>query len=159
MNADDDLISLELASEMLKGVGLRRTVARVNLLQCLAAQTAPRTQSEIGEELAVHGFDDSTIFRGLTDLTESGLVVRIDAGDRVWRFELHDRNADGSLAPHHHSHITCQQCGKLTCLNLSTTDQFCNAVDDWTIEDLILRGTCAECRRPNQETPSTHRGE
>jgi len=144
MNSSDD-ISLSIASEMLREVGLRRTIARINLLKCLADQTTPLTQAEITEKLSPHGFDSSTVFRGLTDLTEAGLVVRIDAGDRIWRFELHDRNPDGTRANHHHPHIYCHQCGQLVCLEYKIIEMLRGSVDGWGIEDLIICGTCPDC--------------
>lgn len=139
-------LAVEEAGELLKAAGMRRTIARILLLQCLANQMRPRTQAEIAEELAPHGFDSSTIFRGLTDLTDAGLVVRIEAGDRVWRFELHDRDRDGSFAVHHHSHIICQQCGKITCLELDAAMRLGNEVSDWCIDDMIIRGVCGDCQ-------------
>lgn len=137
---------LEEASQLLKSVGLRRTVARINLLQCLAIQTAPRTQAEIGERLSAHGFDDSTIFRGLTDLTEAGLVVRIDAGDHMWRFELHDRNEDGSKSAQHHPHAICTQCGSVICMTSSLLDDSRQLAPEWDIHSVTFSGICEQCR-------------
>ncbi|MCA9046576.1 MAG: transcriptional repressor [Planctomycetaceae bacterium] len=80
------------------------------------------------------------IFRGLTDLTSSGFVVRLDAGDRIWRFEMHDRDSDGSLAAHHHSHICCRQCGRLTCLATDLSEPLGDVINDWIIDEFLLRG-------------------
>jgi len=139
-------LPVEEAGELLRSVGLRRTILRLVLLQTLAGQEIPRTQAELVDELAPHGFDASSIFRGLTDLTECGLAIRIAIGDRLWRFEYRDRLPDGSRTVHHHSHIVCQKCGKITCLNTDAKIQLNNLVDGWLIEDLIMRGLCDQCR-------------
>jgi len=138
-------ITLEEASDLLRRVGVRRTIARVNLLRCLADLDAPQTQAQISERLAPHGFDGSTVFRGLTDLTEAGLVVRIDAGDRIWRFELRDRDPMGVLDPNHHPHVVCIHCGRLACLSHAVADVNPGAAEGWTIHGLVLRGTCPVC--------------
>ncbi|MCA9077898.1 MAG: transcriptional repressor [Planctomycetaceae bacterium] len=145
MPAKEAPISLESAGDLLKKAGLRKTVARVHLLQCLASQTGPRTQAEINADLEPHGFDSSTIFRGLTDLTSSGLVVRLDTGDRIWRFELHDRTSDGDRTERHHPHVVCVECGTLWCLPTDTIERFSDKIPGWQISDLLLRGTCKAC--------------
>lgn len=152
MPAKEAPFSLESAGDLLKRAGLRKTIARVHLLQCLASQTGPRTQAEINADLEPHGFDSSTIFRGLRDLTSSGLVVRLDTGDRIWRFELHDRTSDGSLSTRHHSHVICNQCGRMQCLDSSFAERINPQIDGWATEDFILRGRCERCRTKVNET-------
>jgi len=146
MNAQTLNDRVEKASELLKSVGLRRTIARINLLQCLAAQETPATQSEISDKLSVQGFDASTIFRGLTDLTEAGLAIRIDVGDRIWRFELRDRDANGQPSERHHPHAVCLRCGRVACLPSSLAGQFDEISPDWLVSDLIVRGICDHCQ-------------
>ncbi|QDT35386.1 Fur family transcriptional regulator [Thalassoglobus polymorphus] len=134
------------AHSLLKKMGLRKTVARTNLLQCLAEQTSLKSQAEICELLAPHGFDTSTIFRGLTDLIEAGLVVRIDTGDRIWRFELHDRDPDGKLQPTHHPHAICTSCGEVICLQPELLEKLAQLVSGWSLSEFILSGVCPECQ-------------
>jgi Fur family ferric uptake transcriptional regulator len=59
--------------------------------------------------------DRATIYRNLSDLTEAGLLQRLDLGDHVWRFE-----PAPAAQPHHegqHPHFVCTDCGAVQCLD------------------------------------------
>lgn len=61
--------------------------------------------------LAEGGWDRATLYRNLVDMTEAGLLRRVDHGDHVWRFELVESEHDGS-----HPHFLCTACGEILCL-------------------------------------------
>lgn len=140
------VMTAERAGKMLRAIGLRRTYSRINVLCCLSRQTTPVTQAEIVEELAVHGFDSSTIYRGLTELSEHGLVVRVNIGDRVWRYELRDQTSDGTMVEDHHPHAVCIKCGKVECLHSQNVSQLKQELPHWEIVDSLVRGICEECK-------------
>jgi Fur family ferric uptake transcriptional regulator len=100
-------------TEALRAAGLRRTTARIAVLQRLEAATGPVSHAEIAEVLAPSGYDRATVYRNLMDLAESGLVTRSDLGDHVWRFELL-RGRGGVHAEH--PHFLCTDCGDVACL-------------------------------------------
>lgn len=58
-------------------------------------------------------YDKASIWRILADLSEAGVLRRMDLGDRVWRYELHD--SCRSVAQNH-SHFLCEDCGEVSCL-------------------------------------------
>jgi Fur family ferric uptake transcriptional regulator len=97
----------------IRAAGLRSTAPRVAVLQHLQEATTPVSHADIVEELAAKGFDRATLYRNLMDLTEVGLLSRIDVGDHVWRFEL-QRKERGH--PQVHPHFTCTDCGNVACL-------------------------------------------
>jgi Fur family transcriptional regulator, ferric uptake regulator len=103
----------ELQAEI-RSHGMRSTGARVAVLAHLKRASAPLSHTEIYEALEDRGYDRATIYRNLMDLAESGLVVRSDLGDHVWRFEL-KRPGAGGHAPAH-PHFVCVDCGGVTCL-------------------------------------------
>ena len=76
------------------------------------------THGELSEELVPRGFESSSIFRNLVDLTEAGLVSRTDLGDRTWRYHA----AGGEDLPGlesmdvRHPHFVCIECGGIQCL-------------------------------------------
>ncbi len=92
--------------------GLRVTGPRVAVLTKLADTAAAMTHAELVDALARAGLDRATVFRNLRDLTDAGLVERIDLGDRVWRYQLHDE----AHAAHVHPHFVCTDCGEIECL-------------------------------------------
>ena len=79
--------------------------------------TGPLTHAEVSEAVGpVKGFDRATIYRNLTELTEAGLVSRVELGDHVWRFEL-KRAGRSHAKGEDHPHFLCTSCGEVSCLD------------------------------------------
>jgi Fur family ferric uptake transcriptional regulator len=90
------------------------------------------------------GFDKATVFRNLTDLTQSGLVYRTELGDHVWRFEvLALGEADGQK----HPHFLCTNCGGVSCLGPMkfTANSREKAPVIGKISEILIKGLCTEC--------------
>jgi Fur family ferric uptake transcriptional regulator len=104
---------LDAARARLREAGLRCTAARMSVLQHLMDDSAPKTHAEVSEALADRGFDRATIYRNLTELTESGILSRVELGDHVWRFELRHGHRHGEV----HPHFLCTSCGEVSCLD------------------------------------------
>lgn len=136
-------ISGEQAREMLQEVGLRRTASRVAVLRRLAAANAPLSHAEVAEQLADSGFGGPTIFRCLSDLTEVGLVLRIDLGDHVWRFGYRGLHGDET----DHPHFLCVDCGAATCLpGVSVNISAKRNAELGKVTEVVLKGHCRKCR-------------
>ena len=91
------------------------------MLQHLVDNHGPKTHAEVCDALADRGFDKATIYRNLTELTEAGILVRVELGDHVWRFEL--RRADGAGGHEEsHPHFVCTSCGEVSCLDDVTVE-------------------------------------
>lgn len=105
---------VEQARATLRAAGLRRTGARLAVLQRLEAAHTPRSHAELVADLAGTGFDRATIYRNLIDLTQAGLVTRTDVGDHVWRFER--KRATAAREEAEHPHFMCTDCGTVACL-------------------------------------------
>jgi Fur family ferric uptake transcriptional regulator len=86
-------------------------MARVTVLEYLAANQQPMSHGDIAEALFSDGLDRATVYRNLMDLSDAGIVERTDLGDHVWRFEL--RKSDDE---HGHPHFMCTECGSIACL-------------------------------------------
>ena len=99
--------------EELHEVGLRATPARVAVLDAVLRADAPLTHAELTTKLEGNGWDAATIYRNLVAITEAGLIMRSDHGDRRWRFER--RPADDATV-HQHPHFLCTDCGTVSCL-------------------------------------------
>jgi Fur family ferric uptake transcriptional regulator len=133
---------LDRARDLLKSARLRCTAARIALLRSLAESDSPNTQSQLAERLAEFGFDRSTIFRALSDLSEAGLLERLDLGDGVRRFELLSGESDDS-----HPHFMCTDCGQVQCLpdvtvQLKSTQRL---KSPGVISQILVRGQCETC--------------
>jgi len=136
------------ARGVLKNAGLRSTAARVAVLQQLAGLGKPASHADVVEMLAAFGFDQSTIFRSLNELSDAGLVSRLDLGDQVRRFELRAASDDDSFD---HPHFMCVDCGKVSCLNgfkVSVTPSRGPRREQLgRLTEVLLKGHCGACSR------------
>jgi Fur family ferric uptake transcriptional regulator len=136
-------LSTEQARQLLQDAGLRRTASRVAVLQELAAAGSPLSHAEVAQRLETTGFGAPTIFRCLSDLTEIGLIVRLDMGDHTWRFGFqggHGQDAD-------HPHFLCVDCGSAICLpgvDVNISPHRSRSIGDVT--EVVLKGHCPNCR-------------
>ncbi|MDE0134296.1 MAG: Fur family transcriptional regulator [Acidimicrobiaceae bacterium] len=152
--AETDAIHAE-AERRLRSAGQRYTDRRRALVARLATASRPLTLPEIVSSSA--GMPQSSAYRNLYVLEQSGLVHRITVGgDRAW-FELAE-----SLLGHHH-HLICVVCGAIADMHLPAALE--EAVDRELHEaasaagftalhhNLDLYGHCPACR----DTPSAAR--
>ncbi|MFN3201277.1 MAG: Fur family transcriptional regulator [Bradymonadia bacterium] len=134
---------------LIRDAGLRATRGRIIVYMCLEHAQTPLSHGDLVEQLVPQGFDRATIYRNLTDLTQSGLVRRIDVGDHTWRFELmgddehdHHDHAEG------HPHFVCVDCGQVQCLDgvkLTVSSAAApRAVHSQQVQ-IHLRGVCDAC--------------
>ncbi|MEM9704172.1 MAG: transcriptional repressor [Planctomycetota bacterium] len=137
--------------------GLRMTPARLAVAQELARAGVPLPHGEVVDRLRPNPspndaadppqrrFDQSTVFRGLSDLSDAGLLTRLDLGDSVRRYEWLPDQDETVVHPHH----VCTECGRITCLEDSvmklapSLGLAGSAIG--TITDVVLRGMCEDC--------------
>jgi Fur family ferric uptake transcriptional regulator len=154
LRGDDDI---EAVQARIRGVGLRCTSARLAVMQYLMSATGPLTHAEVSEAVGpVKGFDRATIYRNLTELTEAGLVSRVELGDHVWRFEL-KRAGKPHAKGDDHPHFLCTTCGEVSCLddvNVAITPKAgrgkaakgpARPKAIRTVKEVLLKGQCGKC--------------
>jgi Fur family transcriptional regulator, ferric uptake regulator len=126
--------------------GLRCTAARLAVVGELSRSQSPLSHAEIAGALAPLGLDRATVYRNLMELSESGLLSRLDLGDHIWRFELRE-NGPGQSAEH--AHFLCTECGSVSCLdgieiNVSRGPRNKQAAVG-KVTEILLKGRCARC--------------
>ena len=134
------------AKSLLARVGLRKTPTMLALLECLARQLAPVTHRYLAEELALTGHEPSTVFRCLRRLEEKGVVVKLDLGEHVDRYEL--LAADGGDTSEGHPHFLCILCGEILCLEKKSVSSVTLKSLHPRIGDVslvVLKGRCRTC--------------
>jgi Fur family ferric uptake transcriptional regulator len=118
----------------------------LGVLRELELAESPLSHQDMLLRLADYCWDSATIFRNLRDLCDAGLVIRIDAGDHTWRFELAQRPAHQIAR---HPHFLCVACGAITCLHdISLSDagrrlRIPSHVQQ--VEEVLLKGRCQNC--------------
>ncbi|GJM37181.1 MAG: transcriptional repressor [Acidimicrobiales bacterium] len=143
--ADDDL-DTEI-SALLQRAEQRYTRGRRALVAALRDAGQPVTIHQILD--MDDGLAQSSAYRNLAVLEESGVVTRIVTNDEFARYELAER-----LTEHHH-HLICSSCGDVIDFSLAarteaSLDRALHRIADdagFTVEShrLDLVGTCAGC--------------
>lgn len=140
-------LSVQQARDTLRSAGLRSTTSRVAVLQHVAAAGKPVSHADVAERLVPQGFDKSTLYRCLVELSDAGLLARLDAGDHAWRFEL---KSDEHVASEH-PHFVCVDCGQVTCLpDVEVKISPAKGSKSSTLGDVTevyLKGHCKACSR------------
>jgi Fur family ferric uptake transcriptional regulator len=140
------LPGLERMRERLRAAGLRCTAARLWVMRQLIEASRPLTHAQVAEALRSRGFDRATIYRNLIELTDAGLVARIELGDHVWRFEL---RRPGGAGGRDHPHFVCIDCGEVSCLPRVSVNirpaPGSKQSQIGKITDILLKGRCGQC--------------
>ncbi len=136
---------LEILRAAIRDVGLRSTHARIAVLEHFHRHRAPQTHATVAESLVPLGFNSTTVYRNLLELTEVGLLSRIELGDHVWRFELSSSPNQSS-----HPHFLCLDCGAVACLDGVDANirlpQFTKGSAIGEVTEVLLKGHCNQCR-------------
>ncbi len=88
-----------------------------------------------------------TVYRNLNQLADAGRLKKIPLADGSCRFDK------TTVA---HSHIVCEECGRVEDVALPSLQPFAEAVERQTgfslrSYDVVLRGVCKECRQRRSE--------
>jgi Fur family ferric uptake transcriptional regulator len=133
--------------DAIRKAGLRITSARLAVMKVLMRMRSPVSHAELVSALEGCGFDRATLYRNLMDLTEAGLLERIDLGDHIWRFEL--KALGEKTQKQTHPHFACVDCGQVSCLpevTLKTSSRLKmpKALSEQRVS-VQIRGQCDDC--------------
>ncbi|MFB3784908.1 MAG: Fur family transcriptional regulator [bacterium] len=131
------------ARRILETARVKPTRARLILLGLLLREHSPLLHEEIHTRLLETGINRVTLYRALQCFMEAGIVHRVEAGDRLWRFAVcHDIHHG-----HCHPHFTCRVCGRVECLSQCLMPMVESVAPGYQIEEqeIYLRGICAGC--------------
>lgn len=99
-------------SELLEGNGVAPTPLREAVLRSIGDELRPLAAVEIMAAVRSHmSINKVTLYRILDLLVDKGLVRRLFARDRAFRYGM-------GTTPHHpdHPHFVCSRCGIMECL-------------------------------------------
>jgi Fur family transcriptional regulator, ferric uptake regulator len=130
----------------IRAAGLRVTAARVEVLRLLSERTTPSSHPEVFASLQERGWDRATLYRNLVDLSEAGILRRVDHGDHVWRYELAQTTHGDDVE---HPHFLCTSCGDLSCLDAVVVQLPQNSAIPGAMRtgrvQIQFRGLCDRC--------------
>ena len=137
---------LDHANQALAEAGHRAGGARAAVLAALASQSCCRTAQDVFDNIRGGGqrVGIASVYRVLDLLVGRRLVLRLDLGDGVSRFE--PALPDG----HHHHHLVCTDCGEVTPFEDPALEKAIDATgrrSSFAISehDVVLRGHCPDC--------------
>ncbi len=133
------------ALNILKKAGLKCTPGRVALINLLLEEDKPLSQQEISSKLSDIDFNYVSIYRSLDAFLKAGIVHRVEAGDRIWRFAL----CSCGSSRHCHPHFICKACGKVECLNGFKITRLLELKPGYVIEEqeVYIKGVCKKCSK------------
>ena len=133
----------ELAGDILSKSGLKKTSGRIALIKLLLEAQSPLTRQEISENLDDVDFNYVSIYRSLDAFLKAGIIHKVEAGDRNWRFAI----CSCGSSSHCHPHFICRSCGKVECLNGLKIPQIDELKPGYVVEEqeIYIRGRCAQC--------------
>ena len=137
------------ATTILRAAGLRRTPARVAVIECLRAAARPLSVQDVQSQMPP-GSDLVTVYRTLNTLVGKSLARRVRADDRGWLFELAGPEAS-ERQTHGHAHFVCDSCGTVECLpevpmpDVAAARRQLQKGYELTTQEVTLHGTCPAC--------------
>jgi len=132
--------------EMLQAGGLDPTPLREAVFRCVGEESRPLVAAEIMTRVQSRiSINKVTLYRILDLLVARGLVRRLSAGDRAWRYGMGESH-------HHpdHPHFVCSRCGLIECLEsdlLPLDLKRFHAKGKRLVKhvDVRFEGTCEKC--------------
>ena len=131
---------------VLRDAGYRSGAAREAVVTLLSRQDCCPTAQEIHDGLRTEGraVGIASVYRGLDQLAELGLLQRVDVGDGIARFQPVKPGVE------HHHHLVCDECGRVEAFHDEPLEQTLEALGrragyELAGHDVVLRGACADC--------------
>ena len=136
----------EHARTVLRDAGYHHGAAREAVVALLSAQECCLTAQEIFDRLRAEGrmVGIASVYRGVDQLADLGLLQRVDVGDGVARFQPVRPGGE------HHHHLVCDDCGKVVAFHDEPLEQTLEALGrraGYVLagHDVVLRGACEDC--------------
>ena len=137
--------SVEGLKGLLRAEGLRATAPRLAVMGLLRDARAPLSHAALSKKLPKGLYDRATVYRVLSDLSDVGILRRMDLGDHVWRFEFSDPCRGLTET---HAHFLCEACDEVSCLPDALLEGLKKAgrwAASFSEAQIRIRGTCPDC--------------
>ncbi len=137
---------LEQFQKYVSDSGLKNTAQRARIVEIFMGTTGHLSTEEIYD--IVRSVDSSvgqsTVYRTMKLLCESGLAHEVHLGDGVVRYEPHQEE--------HHDHLVCEKCGKTVEILSKKMEKMQESIAKKhgftpTTHTMCLYGICSECRK------------
>ena len=135
------------ARDVLRHSGRHRGAARERLIDLFSSWDCALTAQQIEDLLRrseERPVGRASIYRALELLSDEQLIVRLDLGDGIARYERAEPDGD------HHHHLICGECGRLVAFDDPGLERAIRRVSERlgmhvSSHDVVLRGACLDC--------------
>jgi Fur family transcriptional regulator, ferric uptake regulator len=134
------------AVEILQKHQLKKTSARLAIIETLQSAGLPITEDDISEKMGSH-YDRITFYRNMQTLENSGIVHRINVDRLPARYALNNAGVT-SMNKSDHAHFFCYNCMQIVCIEEIHPGPYRLPVGFQTSEAaLIIKGLCNKCNK------------
>ena len=132
------------ASEILKHHEVKKTLARIAIINALQTQKYPLSENDIKEFMS-DMYDRVTFYRNIQTLTSAGIIHKIVADNTTIRYALNCCEM-GHKHLIDHAHFFCETCHQVFCLEQVKIPMY-NLPIGFTSSncDIIIKGVCNKC--------------
>jgi len=135
----------ERFEELLVKNGLKRTAARLQVLEILNSRDSATSQPYL-EQVMGKDADRVTLYRVLQAFEEKGIIHKVLDSHGTANYAICSHGCTEHKHQDEHVHFDCENCHKIYCLDNVQIPQP-NVPDGFKVEklNLIARGICAQC--------------
>lgn len=141
-------LSEEEVQDILIEHGISRTKIKIQILLTLDEAAEPLSATAIHQKIGPQNCNISTVWRGLKQFHEKGIVSEVNLGEDFFRYELKNLSTEHQ---HHHHHVRCRVCGAIRHLDecdLSDIERKISKLGFNKLEhSLEFTGLCSKCSR------------
>lgn len=136
------------APEILKQHDIKKTPARVAMINVLQNSEFPVSESEIKEEMS-NLYDRITFYRNIQTLSAAGIIHKIVADNTTVRYALNSCE-HGHKHTAGHAHFFCEGCRVVICMSQIKVPEYeLPKGFRYADCDVIIRGICEKCNKEN----------
>jgi len=140
--------TMKKATQILDGLGFRKTEIRINVLEYLLKVEKAISQPELEKKFSKIA-DRVTLYRILAAFEEKGIIHKIMDVHGVARYAMCNQK-HCSESKHHdeHVHFNCTECGDVVCLD-SVKLPIIKLPKEFSLSrlNLNIEGTCDNCHK------------
>lgn len=114
--------------QLIENKNIKLTSARKEIVSALKKSQNPVSYEDIKKQISM---DKATFYRNITLFEENQIVYSFEGDNKRRYFELLKKQ---------HGHFICKVCRNIECIDDAKFE-----LKDYLVEDISIKGTCAEC--------------
>jgi len=134
-------MTIEEIKSILRDVGLRVTLNRIEVLSIISNYSKAITYSDLQKRLI--GFDRVTLYRTIQSLMEFKIIhiAMVDDDEKYYAM----KNFQISAKEHDHLHFKCTSCNEVSCIHQESP--ISTVIPGYTIDSVSIKitGVCNRC--------------